>query len=137
MPVVGRDTDNYTMVRNGLRRFPDCSDLTADAVRDAAEAVVGGVVESRLWACLVLRASHGLPVRSRELGVAVGSELLFLSAEFRMLVRDVTRYVFANSHGLCQKGFGSPSTKCVRVPHSLSFTGASIGRGDTRRALVG
>eukprot|EP00035_Acanthoeca_spectabilis_P012987 m.236125 g.236125 ORF g.236125 m.236125 type:complete len:1045 (+) comp15772_c0_seq1:37-3171(+) len=115
VPVVSRDTDNYTMVRNGLRRFPDCGDLTADAVRDAAEVVVGGVVESRLWACVVLRASHGLPVRSRELGVAVGSELLFLSAEFRMLVRDVTRYVFANSHGLCQKGFGSPSTKFLAV----------------------
>jgi hypothetical protein len=88
--------------------------MPADQLVIAAEAITGTLVESRLWACAVLRAHYGLPVESPALAEAVGAEAVWQSPEHRVLVREWARHGLARSGGLCRRGWGSTSKpRCV------------------------
>ena len=79
LPLVTEPTRATLLVSSGIssttlspwQPSEDCSEITADQLCQLAEAVLKVAVESRLWACAVLRASFGLAVVSDKLITAV------------------------------------------------------------------
>lgn len=98
-------------IRHALKLKSDCSTVPSDELRDAAEELVDTTVESRLWACALVLSGHGLPLETDEFSELIGEEQLWQSVEYRLMIREWARYELKMSNALCQRNFGSPSTK--------------------------
>jgi hypothetical protein len=88
-----------------------CSIAMSDKIRDAAEAALGVAVESRVWACVVVRAALGLQLENEDLAMVIGAERMFYTAEFRLFLREWTRFELSTSSAMCERGWGLNSTK--------------------------
>jgi len=127
---------HVTVARFGDRG--DCAGVATGDLLDGAEAVLGVAVESRLWACAVVRGALELSIETPSLAEAVGWERLWQSPDYRTLLREWSRYDLGSSGGLCERGFGTESQKflaagvwgvtyarcihhgqCTVVPHTI------------------
>jgi hypothetical protein len=82
-----------------------------DTIRDAAEVALGVAVESRVWACVVVRAALGLQLENENLATVIGAERMFYTAEFRLFLREWNRFELSTSGAMCERGWGLSSTK--------------------------
>jgi hypothetical protein len=105
--VDGRAAALKFVTIDAMRRAGDCSKIATSKLHEAAEAVLEASVESRLWACIVLRSALGLPVEDPALASVVGTEKLWHSPEYRILLREWTRHNLRHSGGMCTRGFGT------------------------------
>jgi hypothetical protein len=101
------------LVHVSLLQKGDCSAMSLNSVRNAAEHALGVAVESRLWACAVVRSAYGVRVVDTDLAAAIGEELLWQSVEYRIMLREWAQHGLRNSGALCRRGWGSPSTTYV------------------------
>eukprot|EP00037_Helgoeca_nana_P030849 m.386124 g.386124 ORF g.386124 m.386124 type:complete len:1038 (+) comp28279_c0_seq1:119-3232(+) len=115
------------LVHVSLLQKGDCSAMSLNSVRNAAEHALGVAVESRLWACAVFRAAYGVRVVDADLAAAIGEELLWQSVEYRIMLREWAQHGLRNSGALCRRGWGSPSTK---------YLGAGVWGVAYRRCLA-